>query len=320
MTFQADDNALLIDAKGRRYLVRLQRGNQFHYHQGIVDHDTLIGSEPGRTVTSTGGGTLLVIRPRLSDFILKMPRGATVIYPKDLGPIAVHADIAPGMTVLEAGTGSGALTLALLRFVGPGGKVVSVERRDDHAAIARRSIVRWLGELPPNLDLLVGEVEDIIPEVPADRLVLDLPEPWHAVAPAAAHLPGGSIFCAYLPTVPQLQNLTDALRASGAFAQIEVFETLHRTWTVAGRSVRPDHRMVGHTGFITVATRVAPMEAPLGPSGHSPQHSLRSLGGETEVSPPEGGSAGVAGEGGEAEGPISPPEGGSTGVAGEGGN
>ncbi|HJU52249.1 MAG TPA: hypothetical protein VJ815_07940, partial [Acidimicrobiia bacterium] len=162
MTFQADDNALLIDGKGRRYLVRLQPGNQFHYHQGIVDHNLLIGSEPGETVTSTGGGTLLVIRPRLSDFILKMPRGATVIYPKDLGPIAIQADIAPGMTVLEAGTGSGALTLALLRFVGPGGRVISVERREDHAAIARRSISRWLGEVPPNLDLRVGEVEDVI--------------------------------------------------------------------------------------------------------------------------------------------------------------
>ncbi|MGH8926555.1 MAG: tRNA (adenine-N1)-methyltransferase [Acidimicrobiia bacterium] len=287
MTFKPDDNALLIDGKGRRYLVRLQPGNRFHYHQGIVDHDTLIGSEPGQRVMSTGGGSLLVIRPRLSDFILKMPRGATVVYPKDLGPIAIHADIAPGMTVLEAGTGSGALTLALLRFVGPSGKVVSVERREDHAAIARKAIVRWLGEVPPNLDLRLGEVEEVIPAVPADRLVLDLPEPWHAVEAAAAHLPGGAILCAYLPTVPQLQSLTDALRSSEAFGHIEVFETLHRSWTVEGRSVRPDHRMVGHTGFITVAMRV------------SPPSSQRSLGGKTEtVSPPEGGSTAAGGEGG----------------------
>jgi tRNA (adenine57-N1/adenine58-N1)-methyltransferase len=295
VTFQTDDNALLIDSKGRRYLVRLQPGNQFHYHQGIVDHNLLIGSEPGQRVTSTGGGMLLVMRPRLSDFILKMPRGATVIYPKDVGPIAVQADIAPGMTVLEAGTGSGALTLALLRFVGPGGKVVSVERREDHAVIARRSISRWLGEVPPNLELRVGEVEDVIPEVPADRLVLDLPEPWHAVAPAAAHLPGGAIFCAYLPTVPQLQTLAEALRASGQFGQLEIFETLHRTWTVEGRSVRPDHRMVGHTGFITVAHRVAPPPSPSAP----PSPTLASLagGGDDSVSPPKGGSTAAGGEG-----------------------
>jgi tRNA (adenine57-N1/adenine58-N1)-methyltransferase len=299
VTFQADDNALLIDNKGRRYLVRLQRGNQFHYHQGIVDHDTLIGSEPGQTVVSTGGGSLLAIRPRLSDFILKMPRGATVVYPKDLGPIAIHADIAPGMTVLEAGSGSGALTLALLRFVGPGGKVVSVERREDHAAIARKTVVRWLGEVPSNLDLRVGEVEDVIPSVACDRLVLDLPEPWHAVAPAARHLPGGSIFCAYLPTVPQLQTLSEALRVSGAFGQIEIFETLHRTWTVEGRSVRPDHRMVGHTGFITVATKVGG-PPPSRSAPPPPTLTPRRPEGETEdvVSPPGGESTAADREGG----------------------
>jgi tRNA (adenine57-N1/adenine58-N1)-methyltransferase len=256
--FKSNENALLIDSKGRRYLVRLQPGNQFHYHHGIIEHDAVIGSEPGLTLTSTGGGTLLVLRPRLSDFILKMPRGATVVYPKDVGPIAVFADIGPGMTVLEAGTGSGALTLALLRFVGPSGRVISVERREDHAALARKSIERWLGAVPSNLDLRVGLVEEVIVEVEADRLVLDLPEPWHAVAPAAEHLGAGAIFCAYLPTVPQIQTLTDALRASGRFARFEVFETLHRTWTVEGRSVRPDHRMVAHTGFVTIAHRVRP--------------------------------------------------------------
>lgn len=257
MTFAPDENVLLIDGKGRRYLVRLQPGNQFHHHQGYIEHNELLAREPGSTVTSTGGGEFRVLRPRLADFVLKMPRGATVLYPKDMGPIAVYADIAPGMTVLEAGTGSGALTLALLRFVGPEGKVVSIERREDHAAIARKTIARWLGSIPPNLDLRVGEVEEAIADVSPQRLVLDLPEPWHAVSPAAQHLPGGAIFCSYLPTVPQIQTLTDALREGGGFGQIEVFETLHRTWTVSGRSVRPDHRMVGHTGFLTVATRIS---------------------------------------------------------------
>ncbi|CAN5158944.1 tRNA (adenine-N1)-methyltransferase [soil metagenome] len=256
MKFAADDNALLIDNKGRRYLVRLQAGNQFHYHHGIVEYNELIGAEPGISVESTMGGVLLVMRPRLSDFILKMPRGATVVYPKDIGPIAVYADIAPGMTVLEAGTGSGALTLALLRFVGSEGRVISVERREDHAAHARKSITRWLGDIPPNLDLRIGEIELELATVETDRLILDLPEPWHVVPIAATHLPGGAILCSYLPTVPQIHTLTYALRASGRFGQIEVFETMHRTWTVEGRSVRPDHRMVGHTGFITIATRL----------------------------------------------------------------
>jgi tRNA (adenine57-N1/adenine58-N1)-methyltransferase len=251
-----DETVLLIDNKDRKYLVRLQAGGQFHYHLGIVPHDEMIGREAGMRVTSTGGGSLLVLRPRLADFVLKMPRGATVVYPKDMGPIAIYADIAPGMTVLEAGTGSGALTLALLRFVGPAGRVVSVERREDHAAHARKTIVRWLGEVPPNLDLRIGEVEEAIEDLRPERIVLDLPEPWHAVPVAAEHQPGGAVLCAYLPTVPQIQTLTEAMRDSNRFAQIEVFETLFRTWTVEGRSVRPDHRMVGHTGFLVVARRV----------------------------------------------------------------
>jgi tRNA (adenine57-N1/adenine58-N1)-methyltransferase len=251
-----DETVLLIDNKHRKYLVRLQAGGQFHYHLGIVPHDEMIGREAGMQVISTGGGSLLVLRPRLADFVLKMPRGATVVYPKDMGPIAIYADIAPGMTVLEAGTGSGALTLALLRFVGPAGRVVSVERREDHAAHARKTIVRWLGEVPPNLDLRIGEVEEAIEDLRPERIVLDLPEPWHAVPVAAEHQPGGAVLCAYLPTVPQIQTLTEAMRDSNRFAQIEVFETLFRTWTVEGRSVRPDHRMVGHTGFLVVARRV----------------------------------------------------------------
>lgn len=251
-----DETVLLIDNKDRKYLVRLQAGGQFHYHLGIVPHDEMIGREAGMRVTSSGGGSLLVLRPRLADFVLKMPRGATVVYPKDMGPIAIYADIAPGMTVLEAGTGSGALTLALLRFVGPAGRVVSVERREDHAAHARKTIVRWLGEVPPNLDLRIGEVEEAIEDLRPERIVLDLPEPWHAVPVAAEHQPGGGVLCAYLPTVPQIQTLTEAMRDSNRFAQIEVFETLFRTWTVEGRSVRPDHRMVGHTGFLVVARRV----------------------------------------------------------------
>ena len=258
--FAPGDNALLIDPKGRRYLIRLQPGGQFHYHQGFVHHDEMIGREQGHRVHSSGGAALLVLRPRLADFVLKMPRGATIVYPKDMGPIAVYADLGPGMTVLEAGTGSGALTLALLRFVGASGRVVSVERRDDHAGHARKMIERWMGEVPANLDLRIGDVEDVIAEIAPERIILDLPEPWHSVKVAAEHQPVGGVFCSYLPTVPQIQTLTDALRDSGAYEEIEVFETLIRTWTVEGRSVRPDHRMVGHTGFLVTARKVLAAE------------------------------------------------------------
>jgi len=254
--FASGENALLIDLKGRRYLIRLQNGGQFHYHQGFVSHDEIIGREQGFRLQSSGGGSLLVLRPRLADYVLKMPRGATVVYPKDMGPIAVYADLGPGMTVLEAGTGSGALTLALLRFVGPSGKVISVERRDDHAGHARKMIERWMGEVPDNLELRIGEVEESIAEIGPERIILDLPEPWHSVKVAAEHQPGGGILCAFLPTVPQIQTVTDAMRDSGVYEEIEIFETLFRTWTVEGRSVRPDHRMVGHTGFLVVGRKV----------------------------------------------------------------
>ncbi|MGH8874700.1 MAG: tRNA (adenine-N1)-methyltransferase [Acidimicrobiia bacterium] len=255
--FSTGEQILLVDRKERRYLVRLVEGGAFHYHRGVVPHDRLVGIEEGATVESSAGARLLALRPRLTDYILKMRRGAQVVYPKDIGPILVYGDIAPGSVVLEAGTGSGALAMALVRAVGPGGRVVSVERRPDHAQHAREAITRWFGELPANLELLVGEVEDHWAETAPDRVVLDLPEPWHTVEPAARHLPGGGVFCAYLPTVPQVQQLVEALRGCGAFAEITCFESLIRFWNVDGRSVRPDHRMVGHTGFIVVARKVS---------------------------------------------------------------
>lgn len=256
MTQIADGEAvLLIDGKGRHFLVKLQKGNQFQYHLGGISHDDLIGSDDGVTVTTSTGSEMKLIRPRLADYILKMPRGAQVVYPKDIGPILTWADIAAGMTVLEAGTGSGALTTALVRTVGPEGRVVSVERREDHQVTARKTVTRWFGEVPANLDLRIGDVEDVIAEIRPERIVLDLPEPWHAATIAAEHQPGGSVFCAYIPTVPQIQQLVDAFEATGKFIEIEVFETMHRTWNVSGRSVRPNHQMIGHTGFIVTARR-----------------------------------------------------------------
>lgn len=247
---------VLIDSKNRRYLVTLKlEGGSFSTHHGTLPHSEIIGLTEG-SILEVGSSRFVVLRPRLNDYILKMKRGAQVVYPKDMGPILVYGDISPGQTVVEAGTGSGALTLALLQAVGDTGRVISVERRDDHAGIARKSIERWYGEVPSNLDLRIGAVEDVISEVRPTRIVLDLPEPWHAAVEAAEHLAPGGVFLAYVPTVPQMQQTTEALRHTKRFLDIMNFEALIRTWNVEGRSVRPDHQMVGHTGFITVARRV----------------------------------------------------------------
>jgi tRNA (adenine57-N1/adenine58-N1)-methyltransferase len=257
----AGENCLLLDAKGRYYLLRLTEDGEFHSHLGRLPHSHIIGVPEGGSVTSEKGSRLTVLRPRFFDYVLKMKRGAQVVYPKDIGPILIYGDIGPGCRVLEAGTGSGALTMALVRAVGPEGHVVSVERREDHAGHARRSVERFFGELPPNLDLRVGEVEEVVIEVRPDRLVLDLPQPWDVVEAAVEGLEGGGVFCAYVPTVPQMQQTVEALKASGSFVDFVSFETILRTWNVEGRSVRPDHRMVAHTGFITVARKLRTEEA-----------------------------------------------------------
>ena len=264
VAFQAGEKALLIDPRGRRYLITLATGKQFHSHLGSVDHDDLIGSPEGSTVKSSGGSGLVAFRPTLEDYVLKMQRGAQVIYPKDLALILMYADIYPGATVVEAGTGSAALTLALLRGVGPSGRVISYEVREDHHEKGARNIENWyesLGGKPENLDLRVGDVFEGIPERSLDRMVLDLPEPWRAVGPATGSLRPGGIFCCYVPTVPQVAQAVEALRGAG-FGLINTFEALLRTWNVEDRSVRPDHRMVAHTGFIVVARKRAQPESP----------------------------------------------------------
>ncbi len=253
--FVAGEPCLLYDAKGRTYLIQLEPGGEFQYHRGVVPHAAIIGQPEGCFVAASLGSKLVAVRPRLADYALKMPRGAAVVYPKDTAAIVMWADIYPGATVLEAGTGSGALTLALLRAVGDRGRVVSVERRSDHAQLAAQRIERFLGALPSNLELRVGEVEESFADVLPDRVVLDVPEPWHSVAPADAHLRPGGVFACYLPTIPQVQQVRQALAAAGSFIETSTFEVLHREWIVEGRSVRPSHRMQGHTGFITVARR-----------------------------------------------------------------
>lgn len=257
--FAAGDLCLVIDSKGRRYLLTLDEEGSFSTHQGVVPHTELIGRSEGTRFTTPNGGKFTAVRPRLTDYILKMKRGAQVVYPKDLGPIIIYGDIGAGNVVVEAGTGSGALTMALVRAVGPTGRVVSVEKRPDHARHAAKALTRWFGELPDTLDLREGAVEDVIAEVRPDRVVLDVPEPWHAAEVAADHLQPGGVIVTYVPTVPQMQQTVDVLRSTRSYLDIMCFEALLRTWNVEGRSVRPDHQMVGHTGFITVARRVAPL-------------------------------------------------------------
>lgn len=249
------ERVLLIDARGRRFLVRLEPGATFHFHGGALAHDLVIGSEEGTTVHTSTGAPLVCFRPRLADFILKMGRGAQVIYPKDVGPILVYADVFPGARVLEAGSGSGALTISLCRAVGPEGRVVSYELREEFHQVAKRNAEDFFGKLPAWLELRQGDVREVAGET-FHRVVLDLPEPWEVLEETASALLPGGVLCGYLPTTGQVQTLVQALTAA-RFAEIQTFEVLLRTWHVEPRSVRPDHRMVAHTGFITVARKTS---------------------------------------------------------------
>lgn len=254
--FQPGDNVLLTDNKRRRHLVILETGGEFHTHAGVLWHDDLIGQPDGTTVRTTKGARLVGMRPTLAEYILEMPRGAQVIYPKDLGPILMLADIFPGARVLESGVGSGALTMALLRAVGPTGAVIGYELRDDFADRARRNVERMLGADVP-LSVEVRDTYEGIDAEDLDRVMLDLPEPWRVVEHAAtAMLPGG-ILLAYLPTILQVARLHESLEAS-PFGLAQTIEVLHRSWHVDGQSVRPDHRMVAHTGFLTSARLLVP--------------------------------------------------------------
>lgn len=246
------ERVLLVDRRGRRFLITLRSGERFHSHQGWVDHDALIGAPEGVQLTLSTGAPLIAFRPSLAEFVLKMQRGAQVIYPKDIGVILMEADIYPGATVVEAGTGSGALTLALVRAVGERGKVISYELREDFANRARANIESFLGKVPDSLELRMGDVTEGIPDRGVDRIVLDLPEPWRVIPVAAEAMRGGSVFCSYVPSVTQVARVTEALREAG-FAEVATREVLLRFWHVEGQAVRPEHRMVGHTGFVTTA-------------------------------------------------------------------
>lgn len=248
---------MMVDRRGRRYLVRLRSSATFETHIGSVPHSELIGSEEGTWFTTSRGHNLLAMKPTMAEFSREMPRIATVIYPKDSGAILVYGDIFPGARVLEAGSGSGALTIALLRAVGENGRVFSYDARQD---MLDRTLAN-VGAMVPshaNLSLKLGDVYQGFEEDGLDRIILDLPEPWQVVPHASEKLVPGGLLLSFLPTVPQIDQLTQHLRAQRTFQMIETIEILMRPWSVSGRSVRPSHRMIGHTGFITTARKCSP--------------------------------------------------------------
>lgn len=254
---QAGDLVQLTDPKGRQHTIALQPGRVFHTHKGQLPHDDLIGQPEGVVVNSTAAVPYLVLRPQLRDFVLSMPRGAAVVYPKDAAVIVGLADIFPGARVVEAGVGSGALTCSLLRAVGAAGEVISYERRDDFAQIARGNVERFFGGPQSNWRLHVGDVAELT-EREVHRVVLDMLAPWECVEAAAEALLPGGILVAYVATTTQLSRMAETLRVDGRFTEPEASETMLRTWHLEGLAVRPDHRMIGHTGFLLFTRRLAP--------------------------------------------------------------
>jgi tRNA (adenine57-N1/adenine58-N1)-methyltransferase len=255
--FRAGDQVQLTDPKGRVNTITLRPGKMFHSHKGAIAHDEIIGRPEGIVLRTSGGTEYLAFRPLLADYALRMPRGAAVVYPKDAAQIMAMADVFPGARVVEAGAGSGALTCWLLRAVGEDGLVSSYERRPDFAAVARANVERFYGGPHPAWRLTVGDLADTLCDSDVDRVVLDMLAPWECLDAVGKALVPGGLVCVYVATTTQLSKAVEALREHGAFAEPYAFETLVRSWHVEGLAVRPDHRMVGHTGFLVTARRLA---------------------------------------------------------------
>jgi tRNA (adenine57-N1/adenine58-N1)-methyltransferase len=260
-TFTVGERVQLTDPKGRLHTVTLEPGKQFHTHRGAIEHDALIGQPEGIVVMSTSGTAYLAMRPLLADFVLSMPRGAAVVYPKDAAQIVGLGDIHPGATVLEAGAGSGALTCSLLRAVGPSGRVISYENRPEHAEIAERNVEAFFGAHPGNWTLRVADLAEHraaeLDEV-ADRVVLDMLSPWEVLPQVSDTLRPGGVLIGYVASTTQLSRLVEALREHGGYTEPAAWESLVRGWHVVGLAVRPEHRMIGHTAFLVMARRLAP--------------------------------------------------------------
>ena len=256
--FAAGDRIQLTDPKGKLYSFTITPGKEWHTHKGWIVHDELIGLPEGSVVSTTAGLKFTAFIPLLSDYVLSMPRGATIVYPKDAAMIIGVADVYPGAHVLEAGVGSGALSLSILRAVGSEGTLDSFERRDDFAEIARTNVVNYFGVLPAQWSLTVGSVQDIASEKIYDRVILDMLAPWECVEMAARVLRPGGVFLAYVATTTQLSATAEALKNDGHFTEPESSETIVRGWHHEGLAVRPQQRMIGHTGFLIQSRRMAP--------------------------------------------------------------
>lgn len=260
--FRSGDRVQLTGPKGRLNTISLEPGKVFHTHRGGIDHDDIIGVADGSVITGGSGEEHLALRPRLSDFVMSMPRGAAIIYPKDAAQILAEGDIFPGATVVEAGVGSGALSLWLLRAIGPDGRLISFERREEFAEVARGNVASFHGGVPECWQLTVGDLVETLPEVvqpaTADRVVLDMLAPWECIDVVAEALTPGGVLVCYIATVTQLSRVAEAIRRTGAFTDPASSETMVRGWHVEGLAVRPDHRMVAHTGFLLSARRLAP--------------------------------------------------------------
>lgn len=256
--FREGDQALIIDRKGRKYLLKLRSSAIFHSHLGTFDHDMLISHNEGIRITSSKGHVLLAVKPTIAEYTRQMPRIATVVYPKDLGAIITYGDIFPGAKVLEAGTGSGAVTIALAHAVGTHGKITSYDIRPD---MIERALENIRNIMPNNSHIIIkqGDVYQGFEECDLDRIVLDLPEPWQVIPHVSRSLVPGGMLVSFLPTVLQFHDLTKSLRENKNFDMIETMEILVRPWSVGGRSVRPAQRMVSHTGFITIAKKCSPL-------------------------------------------------------------
>jgi tRNA (adenine57-N1/adenine58-N1)-methyltransferase len=259
--FVVGDRVQLTDPKGRHYTMVLAPGAEFHTHRGALAHDDVIGQPEGSVVKSANGDAFLALRPLLIDYVLSMPRGAQVIYPKDAAQIVHEGDIFPGARVLEAGAGSGALTCSLLRAVGPHGRVISYEVRDDHAVHAIRNVETFFGERPANWDLRIADLNDHS-RVPGasevDRVVLDMLAPWEVLGTVSEALIAGGVLIVYVATVTQLSRTVEALREQQCWTEPRSWESLQRGWDVVGLAVRPQHNMRGHTAFLISARKLAP--------------------------------------------------------------
>lgn len=257
-SFKYGDRVQLTDAKGKLYSITLAQGSEWHTHKGMLKHDEIVGLPEGSIVATNQDLKFQAFRPLLADYVLSMPRGATIVYPKDAAMILGVADIKPGIRVLEAGVGSGALSISLLRAIGEEGVLHSVEVREDFAEISEKNVSSYFGGKPTNWKLTIGALQDQTFEADFDRVVLDMLSPWECLEVASKALVPGGVFMAYVATTTQLSKIAEAIKDSGNFTEPESSETIVRGWHHEGLAVRPQHRMIGHTGFLIFARRMAP--------------------------------------------------------------